>query len=140
MLKLGTGVARKLSPMCGIAGFVTLNPSSESSLVVERMTAAWLERVNNDLTKAGDVEFSEADRAVMASPEQHEMERRMLNEAFRTETRIVRDETEVSDRSLVADRYWQETGGHRPSWTQMVAELAGDPTDYRRFRTLAKAP
>src|SRR6266576_916044 len=50
---------------------------------IERMTAAWLERVNNDLTKAGDVEFSEADRAVMASPEQHEMERRMLNEAFR---------------------------------------------------------
>src|SRR5882762_1479117 len=38
MLKLGTGVARELSPMCGIAGFVTLNPSSESSLVVERMT------------------------------------------------------------------------------------------------------
>ncbi len=64
----------------------------------------------------------------------------MLNEAFHTETRIVRDETEVSDRSLVADRYWQETGGHRPSWTQMVAELAGDPTDYRRFRTLAKGP
>jgi pimeloyl-ACP methyl ester carboxylesterase len=50
---------------------------------IERMTAAWLERVNNDPTKAGDVEFSEADRAVMASPEQHEMERRMLNEAFR---------------------------------------------------------
>src|SRR6478672_5585887 len=44
---------------------------------VERMTVAWLERVNNDPTKAGDVEFSEADRAVMASPERREMERRM---------------------------------------------------------------
>ena len=38
MLKLGTVVARELSLMCGIAGFVTVNPSSESSLVIERMT------------------------------------------------------------------------------------------------------
>jgi len=50
---------------------------------IERMAAAWLERVANDPSQAGEVEFSEADRAVMASPERHEMIRRMLNEAFR---------------------------------------------------------
>jgi pimeloyl-ACP methyl ester carboxylesterase len=50
---------------------------------IERMAAAWLERLAKDPSKAGEVEFSEADRAVMANPEQHEMTRRMLNEAFR---------------------------------------------------------
>ncbi len=61
----------------------------------------------------------------------------MLNEAFHTETQIVRDDTEVSDRSLVSDRYWRETRGQPPSWPEMVAELAADPTDYRGFRSLA---
>jgi pimeloyl-ACP methyl ester carboxylesterase len=50
---------------------------------VERMAAAWLERVAKDPSKAGEVEFSEADRAVMARPEQQEVTRQMLNEAFR---------------------------------------------------------
>jgi pimeloyl-ACP methyl ester carboxylesterase len=50
---------------------------------LERMTAAWLERLANDPSEAGAVEFSEADRAVMARPERNEAMRRMLNEAFR---------------------------------------------------------
>jgi pimeloyl-ACP methyl ester carboxylesterase len=50
---------------------------------VERMAAAWLERLANDPSNPGGVDFSEADLAVMASPEQHEMTRRMLTEAFR---------------------------------------------------------
>jgi pimeloyl-ACP methyl ester carboxylesterase len=50
---------------------------------IERMAAAWLERLANDPSEAGEVEFSEADRAVMVRPERHEMIRRMLNEAFR---------------------------------------------------------
>jgi pimeloyl-ACP methyl ester carboxylesterase len=50
---------------------------------LERMTSAWLERLANDPSEAGAVEFSEADRAVMARPERNEAERRMLNEAFR---------------------------------------------------------
>jgi len=50
---------------------------------IERMAAAWLERLANDPSNAGEVDFSEADRAVMASPEQHDMTRRMLTEAFR---------------------------------------------------------
>ena len=58
----------------------------------------------------------------------------MLNEAFHTGTTILRDETEVCDRSLVSDTYWRETGGCPPSWSQMVTELAADSTDYERFR------
>lgn len=50
---------------------------------LERMTAAWLERVNKDPSKAGEVEFSESDRAELARPEQQELVRRTLNEAFR---------------------------------------------------------
>jgi len=50
---------------------------------LERMTTAWLKRLADDPSKAGEVEFAEADRAVMANPERQEMVRRMLNEAFR---------------------------------------------------------
>jgi pimeloyl-ACP methyl ester carboxylesterase len=50
---------------------------------LERMTTAWLKRLADDPSKAGEVEFSEADRALMANPERQEMVRRMLNEAFR---------------------------------------------------------
>jgi pimeloyl-ACP methyl ester carboxylesterase len=50
---------------------------------IERMAAAWLERVADDPSNPGEVEFSEADRAVLARPERHEAIRRMLNEAFR---------------------------------------------------------
>jgi pimeloyl-ACP methyl ester carboxylesterase len=50
---------------------------------LERMTGAWLERVANDPSDPGEVELSEADRAVLARPERHEAIRQMLNEAFR---------------------------------------------------------
>jgi len=50
---------------------------------LERMTAAWLERLANDPSDPGETEFSETDRAVLARPERHEAMRRGLNEAFR---------------------------------------------------------
>ena len=50
---------------------------------IERMAAAWLKRLADDPSKAGEVEFSEADRAVRANPERHQVVRQMLNEAFR---------------------------------------------------------
>jgi pimeloyl-ACP methyl ester carboxylesterase len=50
---------------------------------IDRMATAWLERLADDPSKAGEVEFSDADRAVMAIPERQAVERRMLNEAFR---------------------------------------------------------
>jgi pimeloyl-ACP methyl ester carboxylesterase len=50
---------------------------------LERMTTAWLKRLADDPSKESEVEFSDADRAVMANPERQKMVRRMLNEAFR---------------------------------------------------------
>ena len=53
---------------------------------IKRVAASMLERVADDpakLVSESEVEFSEADRAVMASPERHEAIRQMLNEAFR---------------------------------------------------------
>ena len=53
------------------------------TLELERMAAAWLERIANDPSDPGEVEFSEADRAVLADVERHEAMVRGLNEAFR---------------------------------------------------------
>jgi pimeloyl-ACP methyl ester carboxylesterase len=52
---------------------------------IERTAAGMLERVADDPSKliSDKVELSEADRAVMASPERHESIRRGINEAFR---------------------------------------------------------
>jgi pimeloyl-ACP methyl ester carboxylesterase len=50
---------------------------------VERMAAAWLKRIADDPSAPGEVEFSEADRAVLADVERNEAMRRGLNEAYR---------------------------------------------------------
>ena len=52
---------------------------------IERTAAEMLERVADDPAKliSETVELSDADRAVMANPERHEMIRRTINEAFR---------------------------------------------------------
>jgi pimeloyl-ACP methyl ester carboxylesterase len=52
---------------------------------IERTAAGMLERVADDPSKmfSDAVELSEADRSVMASPEQHEAIRQDINEAFR---------------------------------------------------------
>jgi pimeloyl-ACP methyl ester carboxylesterase len=52
---------------------------------IERTAAGMLERVADDPSKviSDEVELSEADRAVMASPEHHEAIRKGINEAFR---------------------------------------------------------
>jgi len=52
---------------------------------IERVAAGMLERVAEDPSKliSDEVELSEADRAVMANPEQHEAMRQGINEAFR---------------------------------------------------------
>ena len=52
---------------------------------IERTAAGMLERVAEDPSNviSDEVELSEADRAVMASPERHEAIRKGINEAFR---------------------------------------------------------
>ncbi len=58
----------------------------------------------------------------------------LLRDAFRLNVRIVPDDGEVSDRSLVADRFRRATGWCTPGWPELVAELAADATPYERWR------
>ena len=59
-----------------------------------------------------------------------------LNEAFGTKTTIERDDAVVSDRSLVSDRFWSQTGFRRPNWSDMVSELA---VEARMYEGIANA-
>ena len=54
-----------------------------------------------------------------------------LNDAFETHTVIERDKDVRCDRSLVADRFYRETGLTRPGWDGMIRDMANDPTPYR---------
>ncbi len=58
----------------------------------------------------------------------------MLKEAFNLEVEIVPDELEISDRSMIGEKFIKATGYSFPSWTDMVAELANDPTPYDKWR------
>src|SRR5207237_8333087 len=53
-----------------------------------------------------------------------------IRDALGLATEIVPDPTPVSDRSLVSDRFWSRTGLTRPSWNDMLAELAEDAAMY----------
>jgi hypothetical protein len=54
----------------------------------------------------------------------------MLKEALALDVEIEPFEDEPCDRSLSAARFVAATGYHIPSWEEMVAELAADPTPY----------
>jgi dTDP-4-dehydrorhamnose reductase len=58
----------------------------------------------------------------------------MLKEAFNLEVEIVPDEQETSDRSMIGEKFIKATGYSYPSWMDMVAELANDPTPYDKWR------
>jgi dTDP-4-dehydrorhamnose reductase len=55
---------------------------------------------------------------------------RLINDAFGTKTTIDVDDGFRSDRSLVSDRFWAETGIERPTWQSMIREMANDSTPY----------
>lgn len=47
---------------------------------------------------------------------------------------IIPDDTEVSDRTLCGDRFAAAAGFRAPSWEEMLAEVAADPTPYQSWR------
>jgi dTDP-4-dehydrorhamnose reductase len=59
----------------------------------------------------------------------------MLKEAYHLDTRIVPDAHEVSDRTMVGEKFVRATGFDQPSWPALVAELAADPTPYDKWRS-----
>jgi dTDP-4-dehydrorhamnose reductase len=57
-----------------------------------------------------------------------------LKEAYRLDVEIVPDETEVSDRSMVGEKFVRATGYRPPEWDDLVTRLANDPTHYDTWR------
>jgi len=57
-----------------------------------------------------------------------------LRDAFHLDVEVVPDDSTRCDRSMVGDRFVRATGIEPPPWDELVAELAADPTPYRRWR------
>jgi dTDP-4-dehydrorhamnose reductase len=53
--------------------------------------------------------------------------------AFGLDIEIVPDDEEVNDRTLDAERFRAATGYCAPSWPEMLAEVAADPTPYQSW-------
>jgi len=58
----------------------------------------------------------------------------ILRDAFGVPMEIVRDEEFFCDRSLDGGKFAEAAGWRSPSWREMAAELAADPTPYGRWR------
>lgn len=97
-------------------GLTTLALSSEVERIIDRFPTL------NGLYHVSSEPVSKYDLLVL------------LNAAFRSGTTIQEDGTEISDRRLVSERYWRQTGSRPPSWPAMIAALAADATDYSAFR------
>jgi dTDP-4-dehydrorhamnose reductase len=58
----------------------------------------------------------------------------MVRQEFNLDIEIVPDETEISDRSMIGEKFMKATGYGLPGWQDMVSELANDPTPYDKWR------
>ncbi len=59
----------------------------------------------------------------------------LLNQALQLGIRVNRDEAFFCDRSLDSTRFRQATGFTPPSWEDMIARLAHDPTPYSQLHS-----
>ena len=57
-----------------------------------------------------------------------------IRRAFKLDVTIDRDESVVLDRSLNSDRFNEATCFPVPSWREMLAEVAADPTPYNQWQ------
>jgi dTDP-4-dehydrorhamnose reductase len=55
----------------------------------------------------------------------------LIKETYGLNVTIVPDATEVSDRSMVGEKFLRATGIETPPWPELVRELHEDPTPYR---------
>jgi dTDP-4-dehydrorhamnose reductase len=58
----------------------------------------------------------------------------LLNEAYDAHVEIRPDESVVIDRSLDSSRFRAATSFTPPSWPDMIADMAADPTPYDQWR------
>jgi dTDP-4-dehydrorhamnose reductase len=59
----------------------------------------------------------------------------LLNDAYGAQTDIRPDDSVVIDRSLDGSRFAAAASFTAPSWPQMIAKMAGDPTPYDQWRS-----
>jgi hypothetical protein len=57
-----------------------------------------------------------------------------MKDAYHLNVEIVPDDKEVSDRSMVGEKFLRATGYHMPTWDDLVAHLVNDPTPYDTWR------
>jgi dTDP-4-dehydrorhamnose reductase len=62
----------------------------------------------------------------------------LANEAFGAEVEIEPDEEVALDRSMRSDRFRERIGWTPPSWGEMIAEMAGDPTPYEEWQRFSE--
>jgi dTDP-4-dehydrorhamnose reductase len=58
----------------------------------------------------------------------------LLRDAYKLDVEIAPDETFHCNRSMVGDRFRLATGYVCPSWPELAAQLASDPTPYEHWR------
>jgi dTDP-4-dehydrorhamnose reductase len=58
----------------------------------------------------------------------------LLRDANNLDIEVVPDENVICDRSMKGDKFRRTTGYQCPSWPELVAELANDPTPYETWR------
>jgi dTDP-4-dehydrorhamnose reductase len=58
----------------------------------------------------------------------------LLKEAYGLDTEIVPDDREVTDRSMLGDKFFNATGYMPPAWPELISKLASDPTPYDKWR------
>jgi dTDP-4-dehydrorhamnose reductase len=58
----------------------------------------------------------------------------MIRDAYGLNIDIVPDEREVSDRSMVGEKFLGATGYSQPAWSSLIEQLVSDPTPYGNWR------
>jgi dTDP-4-dehydrorhamnose reductase len=56
-----------------------------------------------------------------------------LRDAYNLPFEIIPDESETSDRSMNGERFRKATGYEEPSWEDLIAQMAQDPTPYAEW-------
>jgi dTDP-4-dehydrorhamnose reductase len=58
-----------------------------------------------------------------------------LRDAYRLDAEILPYDGEISDRSMIGEKFVRATGYRYPTWPELIAQLANDPTPYEKWRS-----
>jgi len=103
-----------------------------SKVIYAGVTTNYLADVVRDLIRRGDP-LSGLYQLAAPAISKHDLLAR-INTAYAAEVEIEPEEQTVSDRSLIADRFFAATNWPRPTWDALIRQLAEDPTPYEEWR------